>query len=68
MNKIEFARAIYKHPEKVGVCVGFKDLTEIHGEWIREMVWGDSDYTLMAHRAAYKSSCLAVAISLMMVF
>lgn len=68
MNKIEFARAIYKHPEKVGVCVGFNDLTEIHGEWIREMVWGDSDYTLMAHRAAYKSSCLAVAISLIMVF
>lgn len=68
MNKIEFARAIYKHPEKVGVSVGFKDLTAIHGEWIREMVWGSGDYTLMAHRAAYKSSCLAVAISLMMVF
>ena len=68
MNKTEFARAIYKHPEKVGVYVGFKDLTEIHGEWIREMVWGDSDYTLMAHRAAYKSSCLAVAISLILVF
>lgn len=68
MNKIDFARAIYKHPEKVGVSVGFKDLTEIHGEWIREMVWGESDYTLMAHRAAYKSSCLAVAISLIMVF
>jgi phage terminase large subunit-like protein len=68
MNKIEFARAIYKHPEKVGVSVGFKDLTEMHGEWIREMVWGDSDYTLMAHRASYKSSCLAVSISLIMVF
>ena len=68
VNKIELARAIYKHPEKVGVSVGFKDLTEMHGEWIREMVWGDSDYTLMAHRAAYKSSCLAVAISLIMVF
>lgn len=68
MNKIEFVRAIYKHPEKVGISVGFNDLTEIHGEWIREMVWGDGDYTLMAHRAAYKSSCLAVAISLMMVF
>ena len=68
VNKIEIARAIYKHPEKVGVSVGFKDLTEIHGEWIREMVWGENDYTLMAHRAAYKSSCLAVAISLIMVF
>lgn len=68
MNKIEFARAIYKHPEKVGISVGFEALTEIHGEWIRQMVWGNGDYTLMAHRAAYKSSCLAVAISLMMVF
>lgn len=68
MNKIELARAIYKHPEKVGVSVGFEDLTDIHGEWIRQMVWGEADYTLMAHRAAYKSSCLAVAISLMMVF
>lgn len=68
MNKIEVAKAIYKHPEKVGISVGFEDLTEIHGEWIRQMVWGDGDYTLMAHRAAYKSSCLAVAISLMMVF
>lgn len=68
MNKIDFARAIYKHPEQVGISVGFKDLKEIHGEWIKEMVWGESDYTLMAHRASYKSSCLAVAISLIMVF
>ena len=68
MNKIDIAKYIYNYPEQIGISVGFKDLTEIHGEWIREMVWGDSDYTLMAHRAAYKSSCLAVAISLMMVF
>ena len=67
MNKIEIARAIYKNPEKIGIAVGFEDLKEIHGEWIREMVWGETDYTLMAHRAAFKSSCLAVAISLMMV-
>ena len=68
MNKIDIAKYIYNYPEQIGISVGFKDLTEIHGEWIREMVWGDSNYTLMAHRAAYKSSCLAVAISLMMVF
>ena len=67
MNKIDIAKYIYNYPEQIGISVGFEDLTEIHGEWIREMVWGDGDYTLMAHRAAYKSSCLAVAISLMMV-
>lgn len=67
MNKIDIIKHIYNCPEQIGTSVGFEDLTEIHGEWIREMVWGDGDYTLMAHRAAYKSSCLAVAISLMMV-
>lgn len=68
MKQIDIIKSIYNHPEQVGIEVGFKDLTDIHGEWIRKMVWGSGDYTLMAHRAAYKSSCLAVAISLMMVF
>ena len=65
MNDI--AKLIYDNPQMIGVDIGFKDLKPIHGEWIREMVWGEGDYTLMAHRAAYKSSCLSVAIALMMV-
>ena len=55
------------HPEIVGRAVGFRDLTEMHGEWIREMVLGTEDYTLQAHRGSYKSSSLAVAIALLMV-
>ena len=60
-------KALMQHPEMIGRAVGFRDLTEMHGEWIREMVFGKEDYTLQAHRGSYKSSCLAVAISLMMV-
>lgn len=63
----ELANNIYDYPEQIGVEVGFKDLKPIHGEWIREIVWGDGDYTLMAHRGSFKSSCLAVAIALIMV-
>ena len=55
------------NPEVIGREVGFADLLPIHGRWIREMVLGTEDYTLQAHRAAFKSSCLAVAISLMMI-
>jgi len=51
----------------LGRLVGFTDLTALHGEWIHEMVFGDEDYTLQAHRGAFKSSCLAVAIPLYMV-
>lgn len=59
---------VIRHPEELGRQVGFGDLTEMHGEWIREMINGEGDYTLQAHRGSYKSSCLAVAISMLMIF
>ena len=63
----ESVAELLKRPEIIGRAAGFKDLTEIHGMWIREMVYGTEDYTLQAHRGSYKSSSLAVAISLMLV-
>ena len=60
-------RILLRHPEIIGREVGFKDLTPMHGEWIREMIYGTEDYTLQAHRGSYKSSCLAVAIALLMI-
>ena len=60
-------QVLLAHPEKIGIGAGFTDLTPMHGEWIREMVFGKGDYTLQAHRGSYKSSCLAVAIALLMV-
>ena len=60
-------QVLYRRPEEIGRQVGFSDLTPLHGEWIRKMVFGEEDYTLQAHRGSYKSSCLAVAISLILV-
>ena len=60
-------RDLLQHPEEIGHEIGFKDLTALHGEWIREMVFGEEDYTLQAHRGSFKSSCLAVAISLILI-
>ena len=67
-NIAELIMHILKQPEELGRLVGFKDLTPMHGEWIREMINGEGDYTLQAHRGSYKSSCLAVAISMLMIF
>ena len=60
-------RDLLQHPEEIGHEIGFRDLTALHGEWIREMVFGEEDYTLQAHRGSFKSSCLAVAISLILI-
>ena len=58
---------LLQHPEEIGHLVGFKDMKPLHGLWIREIVKGEGDYTLQAHRGAYKSCCLAVGISLLMI-
>ena len=60
-------KEMLKHPEQIGIRVGFKDMTPLHGMWIREIVFGTEDYTLQAHRGSYKSSSLAVAIALIMI-
>ena len=60
-------KQMLKHPEQIGIRVGFKDMTALHGMWIREIVFGREDYTLQAHRGSYKSSSLAVGIALIMI-
>jgi len=67
MTDKEVIRWLRKNGAKIGRTVGFEDFTDIHSEWIEQMVFGKGDYTLMAHRGAFKSSCLAVAIALMMI-
>jgi len=59
---------IKKAPHIVANAVGFKDVKHNpHDEWMREIVFGSGDYTLMAHRGSYKSSCLSICIALIMV-
>ena len=49
-EEIARAQGILQQPEVFGHEVGFTDLTRLHGEWIREMVFGKEDYTLQAQR------------------
>jgi len=60
-------RKLLREPHRLGPLVGFPDLTPLHSRWIRAMFRGRGDYTLQAHRGSFKSSCLAVAIALIMV-
>lgn len=64
----EKAKAILSHPEALGWALGYKDFKkEIHGKWIRKMVTTQEDMTLQAHRGSYKTTCLCVAIAMMMI-
>ena len=69
MNDIDaVVQGIKKKPYKIARAVGFADVREYpHNIWMREIINGKGDYTLLAHRGSYKSSCLSVCIALIMV-
>ena len=51
-------------PVVIGRAVGFKDLTDLHNEWLKKWLWGSEDITIQAHRGSYKTSDLAVFLAL----
>lgn len=63
----EIVKKIKALPYKIANAVGFEDVVPYpHNEWMQNIVFGKEDYTLMAHRGSYKSSCLSVCIALIM--
>ena len=63
----EVVKKIKTSPYKIAKAVGFADVIEYpHNEWMQNIIFGKDDYTLMAHRGSYKSSCLSVCIALIM--
>lgn len=65
--KRKILKLIKYNPVKIARLVGFKDMTDLHNKWLREMIFEHDDKTILAHRGSYKTSCLSVAIALLMV-
>ena len=62
------ARWLIEHPAELGYRLGYTDLrNNLHGKWIAKMVKNTADMTLQAHRGSYKTTCLSIAIALLMV-
>lgn len=55
---------LYDEPYKVGHWCGFRDLTELHNGWLREMLYGEGDITILAHRGSYKTTTLSLFLAL----
>jgi len=66
MNK-ECIDLLYDSPFVVGRELGFRDLTELHNEWIKLMMSSEQDETFLAHRGSFKTTCLTIAIAFIMV-
>jgi len=67
MNREQAVNFLRYHPVKYGHMLGFDKLTGIHNEWIKKMAYGRRDYTLQGHRASYKTTCLSIALALIII-
>jgi hypothetical protein len=67
LQKKQILDLLYDEPYILGHWLGFKDFTELHNQWIHDMVFGTEDETILGHRGSYKTSALSLAISVLMI-
>lgn len=66
MNLLSRQQAIdilTKYPYLYGHAVGFDKLTPMHNDWLKQMIFGTEDETLQAHRGSYKTTCISIALA-----
>jgi phage terminase large subunit-like protein len=67
LQKKQILDLIYDEPYKLAHWLGFKDFTQLHNTWLKEMVFSVEDETILGHRGSYKTTTLSLAISLLMI-
>lgn len=54
-------------PVRFAHMIGFDKLVDLHNDWIVDMVRGREDKTLQGHRGSYKTTCLSIALALLII-
>lgn len=67
MTRKEAVAFLKNKPYKFGHMLGFNDLTDLHNHWIRAMLLAKEDRTLQAHRNSYKTTCVSIALALIII-
>ena len=68
MTRQQAIKFLKEKPYKFGHMVGFTKLTPLHNQWMRKMLKvNGEEYTLLAHRGSYKTTCVAIVLALIMI-
>ena len=67
MTREQVIEYLLNHPVDYARMLGFTKLSSLHNEWIIDMVRGQGDKTLQAHRGSYKTTCVSIALSLIVI-
>lgn len=68
LSRQEAIQFLLDYPYLYGHLLGFKDLKELHNNWIRDMVLNEQDETLQSHRGSFKTTCVSIALAEIMIF
>ena len=60
-------QTLKNNPVQFGYWMGFKDLTELHNEWMKTFLYGKEDHTLLAHRGSYKTTVSSLCLALIII-
>lgn len=64
MTREDAINFLTHNPSKFAEMLGFTKLSKIHNDWIVDMILGKCDKTLQASRGTYKTTCVSVALAL----
>lgn len=67
MTRQQAVEFLLNQPYKFGHMLGFTKLTDLHNGWIKDMIRGRDDETLLAHRGSYKTTCVSIALAEIMI-
>lgn len=67
MTRQQAVEFLKTKPYKLGHLIGFTKLTELHNNWIIDMLRGKDDKTLQAHRGSYKTTCVSIVLALIII-
>ena len=66
-KQIKIVKTLRDTPVQFAHLLGFTLLTDIHNEWMHNMITAKKDETLQGHRGSYKTTCLSVVIAILMI-
>lgn len=55
---------LINNPIELGHWLGFRDLTNLHNDWLKKLLYGKDDWTLQAHRGSYKTTVVSLAFAI----
>lgn len=67
MTREQALNFLLNNPVKYAHMLGFTKLTDVHNDWIIDMVRNQDDKTLQASRNTYKTTCVSVALALIII-